>query len=140
MNPASDTILPHIIFAEDNPDHAFLIRRVLEPHCVLTYASDGEQLLEILGSWMDELPRLVLIDVNLPRLSGLEVLEKLRLKPEWRCVPMVVFSTSKLRLEVERALNAGANSFVVKPAKFTEFREVLEQIVLYWTKVNATPS
>ena len=129
-----------MIFAEDNPDHAFLIRRVLEPHCQLTYASDGEQLLETLESWMDELPRLVLIDVNLPRLSGLEVLEKLRQKPEWQLVPMVVFSTSKLRLEVERALLSGANSFVVKPAKFTEFREVLETIVLYWTKINASPS
>ena len=61
MNPSSDNILPHIIFAEDNPDHAFLIRRVLELHCVLTYASDGEQLLEILESWMDELPRLVML-------------------------------------------------------------------------------
>jgi two-component system, response regulator len=140
MDSTGDTVLPRIIFAEDNPDHAFLIRRVLERHCVLTYASDGEQLLEILESWMDELPRLMLIDVNLPRLSGLEVLEKLRAKPEWRCVPMVVFSTSKLRLEVERALSAGANSFVVKPAKFTEFRAVLEKIVEYWTKVNASPS
>ncbi len=140
MNASSDAALPHIIFVEDNPDHAFLMRRVLEPYCQLTYAADGEQLLEVLESWMNELPRLVLIDVNLPRLSGLEVLEKLRLKPEWRCVAMVVFSTSKLRLEVERALNAGANSFVVKPAKFTEFREILEQIVVYWTRVNATPS
>lgn len=135
-----DAVRPHIIFAEDNPDHAFLMRRVLEPHCHLTYASDGEQLLGTLETWIDELPRLVLIDVNLPRLSGLEVLEKLRAKPEWRCVPMVVFSTSQLRLEVERALRAGANSFVVKPAKFSEFREVLELIVAYWTRVNATPS
>ena len=133
-----DAVRPHIIFAEDNPDHAFLMRRVLEPHCQLTYASDGEQLLEILESWVQELPHLVLIDVNLPRLSGLEVLEKLRAKPEWRCVPMVIFSTSKLRLEVERALKAGANSFVVKPAKFTEFRAVLETIIEYWTKINAT--
>jgi two-component system, response regulator len=136
MQPSSQS-LPHIVFAEDNPDHAFLIRRVLEPHCQLTYASDGEQLLETLNNWMDELPRLVLIDVNLPRLSGLEVLERLRAKPDWRTVPMVVFSTSKLKLEVERALLAGANSFVVKPAKFTDFREVLGQVVVYWTQINA---
>lgn len=137
MQPSSQS-LPHIVFAEDNPDHAFLIRRVLEPHCQLTYASDGEQLLETLNAWMDELPRLVLIDVNLPRLSGLEVLERLRAKPEWRTVPMVIFSTSKLRLEVERALQSGANSFVVKPAKFANFREVLERVVLYWTQIHAS--
>jgi CheY-like chemotaxis protein len=136
MQPSRQS-LPRIVFAEDNLDHAFLIRRVLEPHCQLTYASDGEQLLETLNQWMHELPRLVLIDVNLPRLSGLEVLECLRAKSDWRTVPMVVFSTSKLRLEVERALNAGANSFVVKPAKFTEFREVLERVVLYWTQIHA---
>ncbi|MFN3265796.1 MAG: response regulator [Deinococcales bacterium] len=136
--PTSNQSLPHIVFAEDNPDHTFLIRRVLEAHCQLTYTSDGEQLLETLSAWIDELPRLVLIDVNLPRLSGLEVLERLRAKPEWRVVPIVIFSTSKLRLEVERALQSGANSFVVKPAKFTEFRDVLERVVVYWTQTHAS--
>jgi CheY-like chemotaxis protein len=130
--------LPRVIFAEDNPDHAFLIRRVLEPICELTYASDGEQLLETLQTWIGAPPHLVLLDVNLPRISGLEALARVRENTAWCCVPVVMFSTSKLMSEMQRAVRCGANSFVVKPALFTEFRGVLESVLHYWTKINAT--
>ncbi len=127
-----------MIFAEDNPDHAFLIRRVLEPICELTYASDGEQLLELLQRWIGAPPHLVLLDVNLPRISGLDALEEIRANTAWCCVPVVMFSTSRLSSEMQRAVQCGANSFVIKPAVFTEFREVLESVLHYWTRVNAT--
>jgi CheY-like chemotaxis protein len=135
--PTLELDLPRVIFAEDNPDHAFLIRRVLEPICELTYASDGEQLLKLVQDWMGAPPHLVLLDVNLPRISGLEVLKQVRANTAWCCVPVVMFSTSKLASEMQNAAHCGANSFVVKPAVFTEFRQVLESVVHYWTKINA---
>jgi two-component system, response regulator len=128
---------PRILFAEDNIDHAFLVQRVLEPLCELHHASDGEQALEKLRAWEGELPRLVLIDVNLPRLSGLEVLERIRADNRYRAIPLVVFSTSRLTQELARAYMSGANSFVVKPPHFQDFREVLLKVLEYWTRVNA---
>ena len=128
---------PRVLFAEDNPDHAFLVQRVLEPLCELHHAEDGEQTLAQLQNWQGDLPRLVLIDVNLPRLSGLEVLERIRADSRFRAVPLVVFSTSRLTQELARAYMSGANSFVVKPPRFAEFREVLLKVLEYWTNVNA---
>jgi CheY-like chemotaxis protein len=128
---------PRVLFAEDNPDHAFLVQRVLEPLCELHHAEDGERALELLRGWDGDLPRLVLIDVNLPRLSGLEVLERIRTENRFRAVPLVVFSTSRLTQELARAYMSGANSFVVKPPRFQDFRDVLLKVLEYWTSVNA---
>ena len=126
-----------VFFAEDNPDHAYLIRRCLEPLGFdLHHASDGETALEQLRHWRGSKPNFVLLDLNLPRMNGLEVLTELRANPQLKSVPVVVFSTSKLNSDVARAYECGANSFIVKPAKFGDFRELLLEVANYWTKIN----
>jgi two-component system, response regulator len=130
-----------IVFAEDNPDHAYLIRRCLEPLGVqLLHAGDGEAALELMQSWTGLPPAFVLLDVSLPRLDGIEVLRRLReseaLSGLDLRVPVVIFSTSRLAADRERAYAAGANSYVAKPASFAEFRVVLERIGRYWTDLN----
>lgn len=132
---------PRILFAEDNEDHAYLIRRCLEPIGVeLTHAWDGEGVLRALEAWSDARPALILLDINLPRLGGLEVLEKLRADSRWASTPVVIFSTSRLQADRERAYRAGANSYVAKPASFGEFREVLVRLGTYWTRLNVSLS
>jgi two-component system, response regulator len=132
---------PRILFAEDNEDHAYLIRRCLEPIGVrLTHAWDGEGVLRTLEAWEDAGPELILLDINLPRLGGLEVLEKLRADQSWAGTPVVIFSTSRLQADRERAYRAGANSYVAKPASFNEFREVLVSLGTYWTQLNVSLS
>lgn len=132
---------PRILFAEDNEDHAYLIRRCLEPIGLrLTHAWDGEGVLRALESWSDPGPELILLDINLPRLGGLEVLEKLRADRRWAGTPAVIFSTSRLQADRERAYRAGANSYVAKPASFGEFREVLVRLGMYWTRLNVSLS
>jgi CheY-like chemotaxis protein len=126
-----------IFFAEDNPDHAYLIKRCLEPLGFdLHHASDGETALDQLRFWRGSNPNFVLLDLNLPRMSGLEVLSQLRITPQLKNVPVVIFSTSRLDADVTRAYENGANSFVVKPAKFGEFRELLLEVANYWIKIN----
>jgi two-component system, response regulator len=132
---------PRILFAEDNEDHAYLIRRCLEPIGVdLTHAWDGEGVLRTLEGWLDGGPDLILLDINLPRLGGLEVLEKLRANRSWASTPVVIFSTSRLQADRERAYRAGANSYVAKPASFSEFRDVLVSLGTYWTQLNVALS
>ncbi len=135
--PRSVNNTTRVFFAEDNPDHAYLIRRCLEPLGLdLHHASDGESALEQLRHWRGSKPNFVLLDLNLPRMSGLEVLSALRANPQLKSVPVVVFSTSRLNSDVARAYENGANSFVVKPAKFGDFRELLIEVANYWIKIN----
>ena len=135
-----------IVFAEDNPDHAYLIRRCLEPLGVnLLHVEDGEAALALMAGWDGPPPAFVLLDISLPRLDGIEVLRHLRESdPEsdsksWARIPVVIFSTSRLGADRDRAYAAGANSYVAKPASFAEFRIVLERIGRYWTDLNLVP-
>ena len=133
-----------IVFAEDNPDHAYLIRRCLEPLGMnLVHVEDGEAALELMLGWDGPPPAFVLLDISLPRLDGVEVLRRLREREsdpgcETR-IPVVIFSTSRLGADRDRAYAAGANSYVAKPASFAEFRLVLERIGRYWTDLNLVP-
>jgi CheY-like chemotaxis protein len=122
-----------IVFAEDNPDHAYLIRRCLEPlGANLVHVEDGEAALALMSGWDGP-----------PRLDGIEVLRRLReceSDPECQTrIPVVIFSTSRLGADRDRAYAAGANSYVAKPASFAEFRLVLERIGRYWTDLNLVP-
>jgi two-component system, chemotaxis family, response regulator Rcp1 len=136
-SPRTPSNTTRVFFAEDNPDHAYLIRRCLEPLGLdLHHASDGENALEQLQHWRGSKPDFVLLDLNLPRMSGLEVLTQLRASPQLKSVPVVVFSTSRLNSDVAKAYECGANSFIVKPAKFGDFRELLLEVANYWIKIN----
>ncbi|HWG84388.1 MAG TPA: response regulator [Deinococcales bacterium] len=126
-----------MLFAEDNEDHAFLIRRSLASlGAELTHVADGEDALATLNAWQGELPDLVLLDMNMPRMSGLEVLEGVRASARLSHLPVVIFSTSRLPADLERAYAAKANSYVAKPASFQEFREMLAKLGTYWTVLN----
>ncbi len=132
-------IKPQVLFAEDNEDHAFFIQRSLSSiGAELHRVCDGEEAVHALETWQGELPRLVLLDINMPRLSGLEVLEKIRLNQRLQLVPVVILSTSNLPADCERAYAAHANSYVTKPSSFAEFRDVLTRIGKYWTQMNRT--
>jgi CheY-like chemotaxis protein len=129
---------PRVLFAEDNEDHAFLIRRSLSSvGAELTHVADGEDAIGRLEAWEGPLPDLVLLDMNMPRLSGLEVLERIRASSRYDRVPVVIFSTSRLPADLARAYAARANSYVAKPASFAEFRDILGKLGDYWTTVNA---
>jgi two-component system response regulator len=126
-----------ILFAEDNEDHAFLIRRALSnTGAELIHASDGDEALQLLATWEGPAPAVVLLDMNMPRMSGLEVLDRIRSDERFPRVPIVIFSTSRLPSDVRRAYDLRANSYVAKPKAFGEFRRVLERLSEYWILVN----
>lgn len=135
MSPRVET--RRILFAEDNEDHAFLIRRSLaSTGAQLVHAVDGEDALDLLNAWTGDPPAVILLDVNMPRLGGLEVLERLRQGDRFARVPIVIFSTSTLGPDVTRAYDLRANSYVSKPKAFGDFRRVLEELSSYWIYVN----
>jgi CheY-like chemotaxis protein len=139
----TDSLRP-ILLIEDNPMdvdltmRAFRKRRISNPVEVLR---DGEEALEWMSHREDgqELPLVILLDLKLPKVSGLEVLAKLKGDAILRRVPVVVLTTSAENQDVKSAYELGVNSYIVKPVSFEKFLEVAGQIELYWTLLNQPP-
>ncbi len=133
-----------IMLVEDSPmdvdltRRAFNAGRVLNPFVV---ARDGEEAVAYVDGWHDgdPLPIVILLDIKLPRLSGLDVLRHMRAHTRFRVVPVVVLTTSKEGSDVDQAYRLGANSYIVKPVEFDKFLEVARQIDVYWAMLNRAP-
>jgi CheY-like chemotaxis protein len=137
-----------ILLVEDNPDHAELTQRALETGNMVNnvvWVKDGEEALDFLyrrGSWAGmspDRPGLILLDVNLPKVSGQSVLRQIKDDPELQSIPVVMLTTSDRDDEVDTAYRAGANSWVTKPVQFTEFMDKVKTVKLYWVLTNRLP-
>lgn len=139
-----------ILLVEDNPDDIDLTVRALRDGRVgneLTVANDGEEALELLlgsDSSVDEAPLrrppvLVLLDLSLPKVGGLEVLRQMRAHDRTRSIPTVILTSSRQEDDLAKAYALGVNSYVRKPIDFNEFVQVLAQLRLYWLVINEPP-
>lgn len=138
-----------ILLVEDNPDDEALTLRALKRHNLgndVVVARDGVEALDFLfatGSHADRDPALtpavVLLDLKLPRLDGLEVLKRMRAEPVTRRLPVVILTTSAEQDDMIRGYDLGANSYVRKPVDFGEFITAVGNLGLYWLVLNETP-
>jgi two-component system, response regulator len=139
-----------ILLVEDNSSDALLTMRALEK-CKLAnrihLVRDGEEALDFLfcrgkfaGRASDSLPQLVLLDLKLPKVDGIQVLRELKADPRTRPVPVVVLTTSREERDLLRTYELGVNSYIQKPVNFGEFQEVVRQLGMYWLLLNSRPS
>ena len=129
-----------ILLVEDNPDDVELTVRTLEEHGVdaqIDVADDGVHALAYIAE--HELPDLLVLDLNLPRMSGLEVLQRLRDDKRTRRLPIVVLTSSIEDEDVARCYDSGANSYIRKPVDYDEFVGVARKIGDYWLQINHPP-
>jgi hypothetical protein len=133
-----------ILLVEDNPmdvdltRRAFVRRNVANPLVVLR---DGQEALDYLERWEagGPLPVVILLDLKLPKVDGLEVLRQIKSHAQFRTIPVVIVTTSAEDQDVQTAYELGANSYIVKPVDFDKFVEVATQIELYWCVLNKGP-
>jgi two-component system, response regulator len=138
-----------ILLVEDNPSDVGLTRRALAKARIaneLVVAEDGEGALEYLwgagaheGRDCANLPAVILLDLKLPGISGLEVLQQIRGDARTRRVPVVILTTSKEEQDVAAGYDLGVNSYVRKPVDFNQFAVAVEQLGLYWLVLNEAP-
>ncbi|MBI4791856.1 MAG: response regulator [Deltaproteobacteria bacterium] len=138
-----------ILLVEDNPQDEMLIMRALRKSNLanrVDVVRDGQQALDYLfcqGEWIDrrgdELPAVVLLDIGLPRLSGLEVLARLRADQRTSLLPVVILTSSDEEQDRLRSYENRANSFVRKPLDFAEFAETVARLGIYWLATNEPP-
>jgi two-component system response regulator len=138
-----------ILLVEDNQDDVDLTLRALAKQNIandVAVVRDGAEALDFVfargkyaGRDPRELPQLILLDINLPKLSGLQVLRQLRENQATRMVPVVMLTTSNEDKDVVESYSSGANSYVQKPIDFQEFTEAVKQLGVYWLIVNQAP-
>ena len=138
-----------MLLVEDNPDDEALTLRAFKKNGIKTtvvVARDGVEALDYLlatgahaGRDIRQRPRVVLLDLKLPKIDGLEVLKRLRMDERTKSLPIVVLSSSKEEQDMRQAYALGANSYLCKPVDFTEFVEGVRQIWQYWLVLNQLP-
>lgn len=130
-----------VLLVEDSEDDVLIVRRafkVLGLGHELFVVETGEEALRRLKA--GPLPDLALLDINLPGLSGLEVLRRIKGDPAWRRLPVTMLSASDRERDVDEAYAAGANHYLVKPIQFERFVELLRQWSAYWTQAGRLPA
>ena len=135
-----------LLLVEDNPDDEALTLRALRKNNIsneVVVARDGAEALDFLfctGAYVSRdrhvLPEVVLLDLKLPKIDGLEVLRRLRADPRTNLVPVVILTSSKEERDVGSGYNLGANSYVCKPIEFDEFIDAVGRVGVYWMLVN----
>lgn len=140
MNPIN------VLLVEDNPDHAEMTKESLEDGNAslhVHWVKDGQEVIDFLnkkGTFSNSSrPDLILLDINLPKLSGIEVLKKIKEDEQLRLIPVIMLTTSDRREEVLNCYRIGVNSFITKPVKFKEFRDKIKSLKLYWLTTNLGP-
>ena len=139
-----------ILLVEDNINDAELAIRELKKHNMannLVHLSDGEQALEFIfahGKYNGERtiehpPKLVLLDIQMPKVNGIEVLEKIKSDPRTRAIPVVILTSSKEDPDIKKCYQLGANSYIVKPVNFESFAEAIKNLGFYWLLLNQQP-
>ena len=138
-----------ILLVEDSPDDEALTLRALKTHNIvnkIVVARDGVEALDYLfgvgahaGRDMDVMPQVVLLDLKLPKLDGLEVLKRLRADPRTVLLPIIILTSSKEEQDLINGYKQGANSYVRKPVDFEQFTKAIQQLKLYWLVINEPP-
>jgi CheY-like chemotaxis protein len=136
-----------ILLVEDNPDDVELTLRAFRKHNLVNeiiVARDGEEALNIIfrrdkKNKERSSPDLILLDLKLPKVEGLEVLKEVKSNPETQAIPVVILTSSKEETDMVESYRLGVNSYIRKPVDFDKFTEVVIQLGLYWLLINEMP-
>jgi two-component system response regulator len=138
-----------ILFIEDNPNDVELALRALEKNKLsnrIHVVRDGAEALDFIfgtgpyvGRSVNEVPKVILLDLKLPKVDGLEVLKRIKADPITRVIPVVVLTSSREESDIVASYHLGVNSYIVKPIDFQQFTEAVRQLGLYWLLLNQPP-
>ena len=139
-----------ILLIEDNPDDEALTLRAMKKNKILNdiiVARDGAEAIDYLfalgkyaGRDISDAPQVILLDLNLPKIGGLEVLKRIRSDDRTRLFPVVVLTSSKEEKDLIESYKLGANSYICKPVNFNQFTEAIRHLGLYWLVLNEVPN
>lgn len=131
-----------VLLVEDNPDDAELTIRTLKKHNLannLLHVEDGQEALDFLFDDKNRMPKLILLDLKMPRVDGIEVLRKIKSDDQRKMVPVVVLTSSKEERDIVESYKLGVNAYIVKPVNFEQFVNAVTDLGLFWLILNQPP-
>jgi two-component system response regulator len=132
-----------VLLIEDNPDDAELTIRVLKKHNLannLVHLHDGEEALKfLLADGNNNVPKLILLDLKMPKVDGIEVLRRIKNHDQKKVIPVVILTSSKEERDIVESYHLGVNAYVVKPVEFDKFVEAVAKLGLFWLLLNQPP-
>ncbi|NJN28114.1 MAG: response regulator [Cyclobacteriaceae bacterium] len=132
-----------IILVEDNPDEAKLTIRALKKRNLannLLHLWDGEEIIQYLQKEQhNNLPKLILLDLKMPKIDGLVVIQHLKSDAKFKSIPIVVLTSSKENKDIKKAYELGANAYIVKPVDFENFSQAVSELGIFWLIINQPP-
>lgn len=132
-----------ILLVEDNPDDAELTIRTLKKNHLankLLHLEDGQEALDFLFSEKAPMPRLILLDLKMPRVDGIDVLRKIKSHSQKKVIPVVVLTSSKEERDIVESYKLGVNAYIVKPVDFDQFIKAVTELGLFWLVLNQPPA
>lgn len=145
-----DETIVEILLVEDNPNDVTLTLRALRRHNLsnrIHVVRDGAEALEFIfgtGAYaehgLEPAPKVILLDLKLPKVDGLEVLQRIKTDSRTRVIPVVVLTSSREQRDIIESYQLGVNSYIVKPVDFEQFTEAMRQLGLYWVLLNQPPT
>ncbi len=140
-----------VLLVEDNTTDAELTIRELKKHNMannLVHVKNGQDALDFIfaeGKYVNlrevqHTPKVILLDIQMPKVNGIEVLEKIKSDPRTRTIPVVILTSSKENPDIQKCYTLGANSYIVKPVNFERFAEAIKNLGLYWLLLNQPPA
>jgi two-component system, response regulator len=145
----TDNEAVEILLVEDNPNDVELALHALKKNKVsnrIQVVRDGEEALDFIfgkdsssGGPSEQRPKMVLLDLKLPKVDGLEVLRRLKGDPTTRSIPVIILTSSREEQDIVKSYDLGVNSYIVKPVDFQQFNDAIRQLGLYWMVVNQAP-
>jgi two-component system, response regulator len=138
-----NNIAVEVLLIEDNPEDAELTIRVLKKNNLannLVHLQDGEEALEfIFAKGNNNIPKLILLDLKMPKVDGIEVLKKIKADDQRKIIPVVILTSSKEERDIIESYNLGVNAYVVKPVEFEKFVSAVANLGLFWLILNQPP-
>lgn len=138
-----------ILIVEDNPNDAEMALRALQKNNLannVLVVGDGEEALDFIftkgkfaGRQKNARPKIILLDIKLPKIDGLEVLKEIKSNPETRIIPVIMMTSSREETDMMRSYQLGVNSYIIKPVDFDKFVEAVRELGLYWLLLNQQP-
>lgn len=131
-----------VLLVEDNPDDAELTIRTLKKHNLannLLHLEDGQEAIDFLFDDKNRMPKLILLDLKMPRVDGIEVLRKIKSDDQRKIVPVVVLTSSKEERDIVESYKLGVNAYIVKPVNFEQFVNAVTDLGLFWLILNQPP-
>jgi two-component system response regulator len=132
-----------ILLVEDNPDDAGLTIRALRKHKLannLVHLTDGEEAINFLfDEGKSNMPRLILLDLKMPKVDGIEVLRRIKADNERKIIPVVILTSSKEEKDIVESYRLGVNAYIVKPVDFEKFVKAVSEVGLFWLVLNQPP-